>query len=63
MKATDGGYKSEPVSIEGPTSDKNERKSSASLSEQFVVREELLNRTYKFLGQINTTIHQQIQGL
>lgn len=64
MKETGGGYQSGAVSPQEATSDKDEKESPAKLSEQFMFRNELLNRTYKFLGQINTTIQQlQIQGL
>lgn len=61
MNATGGGYQSEDVSPQEATI---EEESSVKLSEQFKVRDELLNMTYKFLGLINTTLQQlQIQGL
>lgn len=61
MNATCGGYQSEHVSPHEAVTDEE---SSVKLSEQFTVRDELLNMTYKFLGLINTTIQQlKIQGL
>lgn len=61
MTVTGGGYQSENVSPQEATTEEEE---SVKLSEQFMVRDELLNMTYKFLGLINTTLQQlQIQGL
>lgn len=64
MKITGAGYQSGTVSPQGETSGEGEKQSPGKSSGQFTVRDELLNRTYKFLGLINTTLqHLQIQGL
>ncbi|KAK2902109.1 hypothetical protein Q8A73_011855 [Channa argus] len=59
MKETDGGYQSRTAS---PTKVTGEDQSLPQLREQFAVRDELLHRTYKFLGVLNTTVqHLQFQ--
>lgn len=61
MKMTSAGCQSREVSAQEETSEKI---SPVKSKGQFTVRDELLNRTYKFLGVVNTTLQQlQTQGL
>ncbi|KAK2837262.1 hypothetical protein Q5P01_014474 [Channa striata] len=53
MKEIGGGYQSRAAS---PSNLTGEEPSPPKSSEQFTVRDELLHRTYKFLGVLNTTI-------
>lgn len=63
MKMTGSGYQSEAVSPQEETSGVGEEESSVKSSGQFTFRNEFLNRMYKFLGVIDTTLqHLQIQG-
>ncbi|XP_022608125.1 dynein heavy chain 10, axonemal [Seriola dumerili] len=62
MKVTGAGYQSRAISSQKKTSGEGKEESSAKLSEQVMIRDELLNRTHKYLGVVNTTIQQfQIQ--
>lgn len=64
MKITGTGYESGAVSPQEETSGEGEEESPVKSSGQFTVRDELLNRMYKYLGMVNTTLqHLQIQGL
>lgn len=67
MKMTGAGYQSDSESQQEKTGEEGEEveeESPAKSSGPLVARDELLNRTYKFLGVINTTFQQlQIQGL
>lgn len=57
MKISGAGSKSGPVSPR----DKTEK---SPVNPKFLCRDEVLNRTYKFLGVIDATLqHLQIQGL
>ncbi|XP_044053526.1 dynein axonemal heavy chain 10 isoform X1 [Siniperca chuatsi] len=61
MKITGAGYQSGRVSPQEETRE-GEAESPVKSSGQFPIRDELLNRTHKFLGLINTTLqHLQIQ--
>ncbi|XP_031164939.2 dynein heavy chain 10, axonemal [Sander lucioperca] len=62
MKITGTGYESGAVSPQEETSGEGEEESPVKSSGQFTVRDELLNRMYKYLGMVNTTLqHLQIQ--
>ena len=59
MRETGAGYERGEVG-----GGKGEEGSLAKPSEQFTIRDDLLHRTYKFLGQLETTIQQtHIEGL
>ncbi|XP_058491324.1 dynein axonemal heavy chain 10 [Solea solea] len=61
MKITGAGYQSESVSSQESTGGHGDE-SSAKSSHGVPMRDELLNRTHKFLGLINTSLqHLQIQ--
>ena len=58
------GYQSEAASPQEETNGEADKESPVKSSELFTIRDELLNRTIKFLGLVNTTLQQlQIQGL
>ncbi|XP_042277329.1 dynein axonemal heavy chain 10 isoform X2 [Thunnus maccoyii] len=62
MRRTGAGYQSEAASPQEETNGEGDKESPAKSSEQFTIRDELLNRTIKFLGLVNTTLQQlQIQ--
>ena len=62
MEVTGAG--SEAVPSHKESSGEGEEDNLAKSSEQVMIRDELLNRTHKFLGLINTTLqHLQILGL
>lgn len=64
MKVTGGGYQNGTVSSLEETSGEDKEESLPKSSKQFSVRDDLLNRTVKFLEVINTTLlHLKIQGL
>ncbi|XP_037633762.1 dynein heavy chain 10, axonemal [Sebastes umbrosus] len=62
MKITGAGYESGAASPQEETSGEGEKESPAMSSGQLTIRDELLNRTYKYLGMVNTTLqHLKIQ--
>lgn len=64
MKVTGAGYESRAVCPPRETSAEGEEESPGKSSGQLTIRDELLNRLYKYLGMIKKTIqHLQIQGL
>lgn len=67
MAVAGAGDQSEEVSHQEKMNGKSESNGTKSLvkpSGQFIIRDELLNRTHKLLGLLNTTLqHLQLEGL
>lgn len=63
MKISGAGYQSRAVSPREESSVEGEEETPVKSSGKFTIRDELLNRTHKYLGLVNTTLqHLQIQG-
>uniref|UniRef100_A0A3B5A058 Dynein heavy chain tail domain-containing protein n=1 Tax=Stegastes partitus TaxID=144197 RepID=A0A3B5A058_9TELE len=59
MTKTGGGHQNEEVSLDKEPSGDDEEETPAKPNGQFTIRDELLNRTHKFLGMINRTLQRR----